>query len=133
MKLSKYAHPHHSMHSVLRSLSACLAVIIVMAVSTMASLPSVSSAGEVCDGREGGRFYGPISHGETLWEISRDLRRDEGISVVRMAAAIKRANKHAFLNGDVRRMEVCEYLRLPSRSQLNRLSEQQARAEILGI
>jgi len=83
--------------------------------------PVVSSAASV-DGFE----YGPVVANDTAWGIAKKVRPG-GVSMEQMMMALLDANPHAFVDGNINRLRKGRILRVPSLSEIQELSRQQAR------
>jgi len=92
-----------------------------LAVATLVASPDAAAQG-ICETDEG-RFYGPVRPGQNLWTISQ-ATAPAGANVARMAAAIRRINPRAFINGNANQLRTCLFLRLPNQRDLRRVSNQ---------
>ncbi|MEE4292682.1 MAG: FimV/HubP family polar landmark protein [Xanthomonadales bacterium] len=74
----------------------------------------------------GGREYGPVASGETLWGIANDWAEGTGLSVNQVMIAIQRENPDAFLRGNINLLKRGAILRLPSSAAVERVSRSDA-------
>lgn len=81
---------------------------------------SGAAAGEICNTDEG-RFYGPVQPGESLWTIAQATASQDS-AVPLTAAAIRNINPRAFIDGNANLLRTCQFLRLPNRRELRRVS-----------
>ena len=73
-----------------------------------------------------GQTYGPVSYGDTLWEIARDWRPDESISVNQMMVMLLQMNPDAFFQDNVNALREGAILRLPTEDDFASLSNEMA-------
>jgi pilus assembly protein FimV len=71
-----------------------------------------------------------VQRGDTLWNVARDLRPDNSVSVEQMMLALLRANPEAFSDNNINNLQSGRVLRVPDLSEINRLDQAQARAEV---
>ena len=74
----------------------------------------------------GGREYGPVASGETLWGIANEWAAGTGLSVNQVMIAIQRENPDAFLRGNINLLKRGAILRLPSSAAVERVSRSDA-------
>jgi len=84
-------------------------------------VPVASSAASI-DGSE----YGPVVANDTAWSIAKKVRPG-GVSMEQMMMALLNANPDAFVDGNINRLRKGQILRVPSLSEIQELSRQQAR------
>lgn len=82
--------------------------------------PQVSQTGADAD------VYGPVGANDTLWEIAAQARPDRDLSVQQTMLAIQRKNPEAFINGNINLLRRGQVLRLPSRDEIQTVSQAQA-------
>ena len=70
--------------------------------------------------------YGPVSPGQTLWNIANSVRPDASVSVNQMMVALLRANPEAFSQENINRLKSGSVLRVPGQEEVNRLSDADA-------
>ncbi len=73
----------------------------------------------------GGGQYGPVQAGQTLWNIANDTR-PAGASVEQMMLALLRANRGAFINGNINLLRSGAILRVPDAGEVATLTREQA-------
>ena len=66
-----------------------------------------------------------VRRGDTLWEIANSIKPDESFTVNQTMMAIFRNNPEAF-EGNINRLKAGQVLSVPTRNQLNSLSQQAA-------
>jgi pilus assembly protein FimV len=71
--------------------------------------------------------YGPVQNGDTLWGIAGRLRMD-GASLTQTLMALYKANKGAFVSGDINRLKQGSILRVPGSDEVFALSRREADA-----
>lgn len=82
--------------------------------------PQVSQTGADSD------VYGPVGASDTLWEIAAQARPGRDLSVQQTMLAIQRKNPEAFINGNINLLRRGQVLRLPSRDEIQTVSQAQA-------
>ncbi len=82
--------------------------------------PQVSQTGSASD------VYGPVDANDTLWEIASQARPGRDLSVQQTMLAIQRKNPEAFINGNINLLRRGQVLRLPSRDEIQTVSQAQA-------
>lgn len=75
--------------------------------------------------------YGPVQSGETLWRIATDWASGTGLNVNQVMLAIQRNNPQAFINDNINLLKRGAILRMPRREDLDVLSPEAARIEVL--
>lgn len=73
--------------------------------------------------------YGPIRRSETLWDIAKQLRPDDSITMDQMMLALQRANPRAFMNDNINQMQAGVTLKVPERSDIVAMTPAEATAE----
>lgn len=76
-----------------------------------------------------GDTYGPTQRSDTLWTIADQVRPDQGVSVEQTMMALQQLNPNAFIDGNVNQLKAGYVLKLPSREQIEAMTQAQARAE----
>ncbi len=76
------------------------------------------------------RTYGPVRDDDTLWSVAARLRPDDSVSVQQMMLGLWRANPQAFSGGSLHGLRRGAMLTVPPRSEITRLSPQQAFEEV---
>ncbi len=66
-----------------------------------------------------------VNRGDTLWEIANSIKPDESFSVNQTMIAIFRNNPEAF-EGNINRLKAGQVLSVPTRNQINTLSQESA-------
>jgi len=74
--------------------------------------------------------YGPVGANETLWGIASQVRPSRGASIQQTMLAIQRLNPEAFIDGNINRLRRGQVLRIPTESEISRLTARQAIAEV---
>ncbi len=72
--------------------------------------------------------YGPVEPGDTLWEIAREHRPDDSVTIPQTMLAILEANPHAFSDDNVNDLLSGWWLQLPSKEQIQSRSPAEAQA-----
>jgi pilus assembly protein FimV len=70
--------------------------------------------------------YGPVQATDTLWNIAKTVK-PQGTSVHQMMMALQRSNPHAFFKNNVNNLKKGVILRIPSREEIELLSNAEAR------
>ena len=78
----------------------------------------------------GAETYGPVSYGDTLWEIARDWRPDESITVNQMMVMLLQMNPDAFFQDNVNALREGAILRLPTEEDFTSLSSELATSRV---
>ncbi len=73
--------------------------------------------------------YGPTKRHDTLWQIARQVRPDEGVSIEQTMLGLLRANPQAFIRNNINNLKAGYVLRVPSRDELMSVSRADARRE----
>lgn len=84
----------------------------------------------VQDEPESTSSYGPVGANETLWGIANQVRPNRGVSIQQTMLAIQRLNPDAFIDGNINRLRRGQVLRIPTESEVTRLSSRAAIAEV---
>ncbi len=71
-----------------------------------------------------------VNRGDTLWRISSNLK-DKQHSVAQMMLALQMMNPDAFGNDNINNLRIGSVLRIPDRDMMNKLSKQEAHAQVL--
>ncbi|WP_299774172.1 FimV/HubP family polar landmark protein [uncultured Pseudoteredinibacter sp.] len=74
--------------------------------------------------------YGPVGANETLWGIASQVRPSRGASIQQTMLAIQRLNPEAFIDGNINRLRRGQVLRIPTESEISRLTTRQAITEV---
>ena len=74
--------------------------------------------------------YGRVKRGDTLWEIARDTRPNDGISVHQMMLAYLRDNPEAFIDGNINKLKAGYVLRIEDASSIASTSRRAAVDEV---
>jgi len=74
--------------------------------------------------------YGPVSNGETLWEIALNWSRGTGLDPNKVMIAIQRENPNAFLRGNINLLKRGAILRMPRVDDVNAISMESALSEV---
>lgn len=72
-----------------------------------------------------------VAKGETLWSLSREWAKAQGVEVNQMMLAVQRQNPDAFIDGNINRMMAGSVLRLPPEQMAQQLSAREAMLEVL--
>ncbi len=92
---------------------------------TVKNLP----VGQVESADSGGEVYGPVSRGDTLTRIARQVS-PENIDLNQVLVALYRANRDAFLEKNMNLLKVGAILRIPDLSEISLISSREAVHEI---
>lgn len=95
-------------------------------VRQVQSAPSRPSAPSLA----GSTQYGPTSRTDTLWDIALKTRPNRDVSVHQMMLAIVDNNQSAFIKKNINGLKSGYTLDIPSNSQIQRMSRQQAIAAV---
>lgn len=71
-----------------------------------------------------------VQKDDTLWEIALQTRPDSRVSVQQMMLAIQQENPNAFIGGNINRLKTHQVLSIPDAQTVQRLSQNQALAEV---
>ncbi len=83
--------------------------------------PATSAAPNMAtsnNGSEGVNEYGPIKRGETLSQITKQLKLADGVSAEQAMLALLKSNKSAFFGNNVNNLKAGKVLTIPSRSEI---------------
>ncbi len=75
--------------------------------------------------------YGPVQSGDTLWRIASDWTQGTDMDVNQVMLAIQQINPDAFLNNNINLLCRGVTLQMPAVGDIRRISESEARAEVL--
>ncbi|HSM68712.1 MAG TPA: FimV/HubP family polar landmark protein, partial [Xanthomonadales bacterium] len=78
-----------------------------------------------------GQEYGPVQRGDTLWRIASNYARGTSYTINQAMLAIQRMNPDAFGGNNINVLHRGAILRMPPLHELDRLSENEARAEAI--
>jgi len=95
---------------------------------TTRSVPKRSSrpAPDILQTGSGGVEYGPVSRGDTLWEIAVQMRPDSSVSVPQMMMALLESNPRAFIDSNINNLKMGHVLRLNNVSAATSISSGEA-------
>ena len=71
-----------------------------------------------------------VRQSETLWEIAAKARPDANVSVQQTMVTIQRLNPKAFIKGNINTLKAGYVLRLPTESEVQRISDHEASSEV---
>ena len=71
-----------------------------------------------------------VRRNDTLWEIARQVRPDNDLSVQQTMLAIQRDNPRAFVDNNINRLKSGEVLRIPDRRAIERMTPREAIANV---
>ncbi len=71
-----------------------------------------------------------VNRNDSLWEIAERVRPDSGVTVQQTMLAIQRGNPQAFIDNNINRLKSGQVLRIPSRSDITRLTVREAVADV---
>ncbi|MGD8566521.1 MAG: FimV/HubP family polar landmark protein [Gammaproteobacteria bacterium] len=74
--------------------------------------------------------YGRVKRGDTLWEIARDTRPNNSVSIHQMMLAYLRDNPDAFIDGNINKLKAGYVLRIDDASTIASTSRRQAIDEV---
>ena len=74
--------------------------------------------------------YGRVKRGDTLWEIARDTRPNESVSIHQMMLAYLRDNPEAFVDGNINKLKAGHVLRIDDASTISNRSRREAVSEV---
>ena len=69
-----------------------------------------------------------VQAGETAWSLADSMRPDQSVSVQQMMLALLRINPEVFINGNVNGLKKGYILRIPDRSEVTSISQEEAKA-----
>jgi len=72
-----------------------------------------------------------IQAGETAWSLADSMRPDQSVSVQQMMLAMLRINPEVFINGNVNGLKKGYILRVPDRSEITSVSQEEAKAMVI--
>ena len=70
--------------------------------------------------------YGPVTSGETLWEIAAEIRPDSSVSIIQLAYSIYALNPDSFIANNMNLVKKGVYLKMPTKSKVLGMTHQQA-------
>jgi pilus assembly protein FimV len=73
--------------------------------------------------------YGPVQKGDTLNKIATEVKSDS-VSLEQMLVALYRENQSAFIDNNMNRLKTGQILRVPSASDVSKITESEARKEV---
>jgi pilus assembly protein FimV len=73
--------------------------------------------------------YGPVRRSETLWDIAKQLRPGDDVSMQQMMLALQRANPEAFIDNNINNLRAGAVLRVPDRDELLSLNHSDSMRE----
>ncbi|MEI6738437.1 MAG: FimV/HubP family polar landmark protein, partial [Pseudomonadota bacterium] len=76
-----------------------------------------------------GDTYGPVKRGDTLAKIANEMKSD-GVSLDQMLVALFRENKQAFIKDNMNQLKTGQILRIPSATDVAKLSKNDATKEV---
>ncbi|MCI0505376.1 MAG: hypothetical protein L0Z73_04635 [Gammaproteobacteria bacterium] len=74
--------------------------------------------------------YGRVKRGDTLWEIARDTRPNESVSINQMMLAYLRDNPEAFIDGNINKLKAGYVLRIEDAASIGAVSRREAISEV---
>ncbi|WP_455201651.1 FimV/HubP family polar landmark protein, partial [Kaarinaea lacus] len=74
--------------------------------------------------------YGRVKRGDTLYEIARDTRPNESVSINQMMLAYLRDNPEAFVDGNINKLKAGHVLRINDASSIGDTSRREAVSEV---
>lgn len=74
--------------------------------------------------------YGRVKRGDTLWEIARDSRPNESVSIHQMMLAYLRDNPEAFVDGNINKLKAGHVLRIDDAASIGDTSRREAVSEV---
>lgn len=81
-------------------------------------------------GRFDGDTYGVTGRNDTLWAVALQVRPSSAVSVQQTMLALQRLNPDAFIGGNINLLRAGHVLQVPSRSEIERLSLQDAVVQV---
>ena len=96
------------------------------AVNGQAPQAAAAAVQAVKPGSKGEMTYGPTQRNDTLWNIASNLRPDDSVSVYQMMMALLKENPQAFYDNNVNSLKAGYVLRVPEKSVVMAIDEQQA-------
>ena len=94
------------------------------AATTSAALPSARAESDAK-----ADTYGPVKRGDTLAKIAIEMKAD-GVSLDQMLVALFRENKQAFGNNNMNLLKTGQILRIPSASDVAKITKAEANKEV---
>jgi len=85
---------------------------------------------EVAPAPTGDVDYGRVKRGDTLYEIARDTRPNESVSINQMMLAYLRDNPEAFIGGNINKLKAGYILRIKDASAIADVSDNEAASEV---
>jgi len=79
---------------------------------------------------EGDVNYGRVKRGDTLYEIAKNSRPNDSVSINQMMLAYLRDNPEAFIGGNINKLKAGYVLRIKDATQISNVSRQQAVSEV---
>ena len=76
-----------------------------------------------------GDTYGPVKRGDTLGKIANEMKAD-GITLDQMLVALFRENRQAFVNNNMNLLKTGQVLRIPSATDIAKISKGEASKEV---
>ncbi|WP_455207645.1 FimV/HubP family polar landmark protein [Kaarinaea lacus] len=74
--------------------------------------------------------YGRVKRGDTLYEIARDTRPNESVSINQMMLAYLRDNPEAFVDGNINKLKAGYVLRIKDAASIDAVSSREAVSEV---
>ena len=71
-----------------------------------------------------------VRSGDTLWEISAQVRPDRGVSIQQTMLAIQKLNPDAFINNNINLLKKGQILRIPEREDITQTNQRSAVQEV---
>jgi pilus assembly protein FimV len=95
------------------------------------SKPSVASSAPAKAAPSGSPSdtYGPVKKGDTLNKIATEMKSDS-VSLEQMLVALYRENQEAFIDKNMNRLKTGQILRVPTASDVSKITETEARKEV---
>lgn len=81
-------------------------------------------------GQFDGETYGVTGRNDTLWAIALQVRPSSAVSAQQTMLALQRLNPDAFIGGNINLLKAGYVLRVPDRSEIERLSRQDAVVQV---
>ncbi len=111
-------------------IQAPVAAVVATRPAAVAATPSPAPARtERVDTAPKGDTYGPVKRGDTLAKIASEMKGD-GISLDQMLVALFRENKQAFANGNMNLLKTGQILRIPSATEVAKITKDDAQKEV---
>lgn len=99
------------------------------ATSTASSAPVTGKPSAAAEAGAGSDTYGPVKRGDTLSKIAGQLKGDT-VSIEQMLVALYRENRAAFANNNMNLLKTGQILRVPSATEVEKISKVEAQKEI---